>query len=79
MPNTEMLLVRVVKNEGRGDEPDPARQLGDLVPPPQADYFQLREREHSESNHSRVQNDGWDSRVIVKPWRETNRDAQQET
>ena len=59
MPNAQMILVAVVEDERRSDEPDPKRQLSDLVPPAQSDYFQLRQHEHGQSDHGRVQNNGW--------------------
>ena len=76
MPDAKVILVGVVKNERRGDEPCPTRKLRDLFPPAQTDNFELREQEHCQPCQRGIQYDAGDRSLVVKPWGETNRKAQ---
>jgi hypothetical protein len=46
MPEAKMVLVEVIKDEGRSRQPKTACELSNLFPPAQANQFQLRQRKH---------------------------------
>jgi hypothetical protein len=75
MPISEMILMRIVENERRDDEPSPTDQLSEFLPFAKDDNFQLGKREHRKTSQCGVENDNGHNGLIVKPRRKADSDA----
>jgi hypothetical protein len=72
MPISKMILMCVIENERRDDEPDPTDQLSKFLPFGRDDNFRLGKCAHSKLSQCGVQNNDGDKGLIVKPRRKAD-------